>query len=74
MLDVGCGSGILSFLLAKKVPKSCQLYGIDINQQAVTTANINAARLKIDNFKAIEMSITSKTDYPMFATREKLPL
>lgn len=58
ILDVGTGSGILSFLLAKRASNNCKLIGIDINAQAVFTANMNASRLKINSFKALEFSIT----------------
>jgi ribosomal protein L11 methylase PrmA len=44
-IDVGCGSGVLSFILAKKMKKSSKIVGIDINENAVLTANINASRL-----------------------------
>jgi len=73
IMDVGCGSGILSFLLAKRVSKNCKLVGIDVNPQAVMTANMNAARLKIDNFKALELSITGERDYSMFAITNDIP-
>jgi 2-polyprenyl-3-methyl-5-hydroxy-6-metoxy-1,4-benzoquinol methylase len=44
MLDIGCGSGILSFLFARQFRKS-RVCAIDKNPDAVRTCNINAARL-----------------------------
>jgi release factor glutamine methyltransferase len=73
IIDMGCGSGILSFLLAKKAKKTCKIIGVDINPNAVLSANINASKLKIDNFKAIEWNIMKHQDYGMFALTSSLP-
>ncbi len=48
MLDIGCGSGILSFLFAKKSKKS-RIIAVDSNPDAVKTTNINAAKLNFSN-------------------------
>ena len=42
ILDLGCGSGILSFL-CKKSFKKAKIVGFDSNKFAVDTTNINAA-------------------------------
>ena len=52
VLDLGCGSGILSFLFAKNHKKS-KIVAIDKNLNAVKTTNINAARLGFTNVEAI---------------------
>jgi len=44
MLDIGCGSGVLSFLFAKANKKS-KIFAFDKNEDAVKTCNLNAARL-----------------------------
>jgi methylase of polypeptide subunit release factors len=44
VLDVGCGSGVLSYLFAKQFKKS-KIFGLDNNPDAVRTCNLNAARL-----------------------------
>jgi len=41
ILDIGSGSGVLSFLCAKAFKKA-KIYGFDINQTAVDTYNVNA--------------------------------
>jgi methylase of polypeptide subunit release factors len=51
VLDIGCGSGILSFLFAKSQKKS-QIYAIDKNPDAVKTTNLNAARIGMKNIEA----------------------
>ncbi len=42
VLDLGCGSGILSFLSKKSFKKS-KIVAFDISKAAVDTTNINAA-------------------------------
>jgi methylase of polypeptide subunit release factors len=44
LLDIGCGSGILSFLFAKQFKKG-KVVALDKNPDAVRTCNLNAARL-----------------------------
>ncbi|MEP7704526.1 methyltransferase [Paraglaciecola sp. 25GB23A] len=41
VLDIGTGSGLLAVMLAQKTTYSCQLYGIDIDPDAVKQAKIN---------------------------------
>jgi len=48
MLDIGCGSGVLSFLFAKQFKKS-KVTAIDSNPDAVRTCNLNAARMELRN-------------------------
>lgn len=43
VLDVGCGSGVLSLMLAQKARSDCQFLGIDVDEQAVQQAKGNAA-------------------------------
>lgn len=51
ILDIGSGSGILSFLCAKTF-KNAKIIGFDINPAAVDTYNINAASNNIENVSA----------------------
>ncbi|XP_063971123.1 S-adenosylmethionine-dependent methyltransferase Rv2258c-like [Lytechinus pictus] len=48
MMDVGCGAGIATRLLAQKFPKS-QFVGIDIGQTNVDTAKEEASHLGLKN-------------------------
>jgi SAM-dependent methyltransferase len=59
VLDVGCGSGILSYLFAKNQKKS-HIYAIDKNPDAVKTTNINAARLNMRNIEAFEFDVKNQ--------------
>ena len=67
ILDVGCGTGILSFLLSVK----CELksiYGIDLNPKAIECTRLNSQLLDLQsNIKAEKMDIVdcikrNKTD------------
>lgn len=51
-LDLGCGSGILSFLFAKRHKKS-KITAIDKNPDAVKTTNVNAVKLNLSNVEAL---------------------
>ena len=51
-LDIGCGSGVLSYLFAKQFKKS-RIVAVDRNPDAVRTSNLNAARLEYRNFEAV---------------------
>ncbi len=42
ILDIGSGSGVLSFLCAKAF-KNAKIFGFDLNPSAVDTYNINAS-------------------------------
>jgi methylase of polypeptide subunit release factors len=50
-LDIGCGSGVLSYIFAKQFKKS-RVYCLDKNPDAVKTTNLNAARLEYHNVEA----------------------
>ena len=56
ILDAGCGSGNLTFLLAKKVPKG-NVIGIDSSESMIRTAKKNA-----DRTKCAESGISSVRD------------
>ncbi|MBI5046849.1 methyltransferase [Candidatus Micrarchaeota archaeon] len=50
ILEIGCGSGIISLAVAKSNKKN-QVLGVDINGEAVRCARENAKRNKINNTK-----------------------
>lgn len=52
--DVGCGSGILSFAIAKLF--SCPVFATDISAQAIETMQQNAARNNVNNIHAYQAS------------------
>ena len=55
-MDIGTGSGILSFLLAKNFKKA-KIYGFDNNKDAVNTFNINASSLGLKNAQAFDFNV-----------------
>ena len=50
-LDVGCGTGISTFELAKRIKDNGTIYGIDISQFMIDQAEKNAERLGFLNIK-----------------------
>lgn len=48
LLDIGCGNGIISLLLAKAYPK-CHIHGIDIQENLLKQAKSNAKLNKLNN-------------------------
>ncbi|KAI9129197.1 class I SAM-dependent methyltransferase [Acaryochloris sp. CCMEE 5410] len=48
VMDVGCGSGRALNEMAKLFPKS-QFFGYDLSEEAITTANMQAQSLGLDN-------------------------
>ena len=60
-MDIGCGSGILSFLVAKKYKKS-KIIALDKNPDAVETCSVNAASLGLLNIQSINVDILKKED------------
>ncbi len=49
VLDLGSGAGMDCFLAAKKVGKNGKVIGIDMTEEMVETARINARKQKIEN-------------------------
>ncbi|TMK91668.1 MAG: methyltransferase domain-containing protein [Actinobacteria bacterium] len=47
VIDVGCGSGVLSIVAAKL--GAARVYGVDLSQRAVEAAKENARRLGLDH-------------------------
>ena len=48
VLDVGCGSGVLSFVAARLAP-SAFVYGCDVSEESVATARANARSLGLQD-------------------------
>lgn len=53
VLDLGCGAGIDCLLAAKKVGKNGKVIGVDITEEMIKQARVNAKKLKKDNVKFI---------------------
>lgn len=49
VLDIGCGTGITTFALTKKLQGKGKLYGIDISQKMINLARAKAVSLGIHN-------------------------
>lgn len=58
ILDIGSGSGNIAVSLAKNLSDG-DLLSIDISEEALKTAESNAARLNVDNVKFIKADILS---------------
>ena len=71
MLDIGCGSGILSFLFAKKSKKS-HIIALDSNPDAVKTTNINAAKLMLGNVEALQFNVKDQAKFEIMTMEHKL--
>ena len=56
-LDVGCGTGIVSLIIAKQAAKGI---GIDINEKAVANAQRNAETQKIKNLEFFVSNVFEK--------------
>jgi methylase of polypeptide subunit release factors len=62
MLDLGCGSGILSFLFAKH-NKKWAISALDNNPAAISTTNINASKLNLSNIHAFEFDLLEEDKF-----------
>lgn len=71
-LDLGCGSGVLSFLFSKLFKKS-RVCAIDNNPDAVKTCNINAARLNYRNVEAVLFDLKQQKDFELKTMEYKFP-
>ena len=54
ILDIGCGSGIISIILALEMPKS-NVLGVDISKVALDVSNRNKEILKARNLSLIHI-------------------
>jgi methylase of polypeptide subunit release factors len=62
ILDLGCGSGILSFL-CKKSFKKAKVVAFDCNKAAVDTTNVNAAEHHFDDITAYQFDLTKSSEF-----------
>ncbi len=60
-MDLGCGSGVLSYMLAKKY-KACKIIAMDSNKHAVETCQVNAASFNLNNIETMQADITKLED------------
>eukprot|EP01031_Cornospumella_fuschlensis_P031966 gene31966-38652_t len=68
VLDIGCGSGSLLLALLNEAPRDCecqQVYGvgIDINEDDLAMARLNAARLQLSNTSTGIASVFLNKDF-----------
>jgi len=65
VLDVGCGYGIISIILAKIT--NCNVDGIDVNRRAIHLADMNMQKNKVQNVSFYESdcygSVSNKYNY-----------
>lgn len=68
ILDIGTGSGLLAIMLAQKALDSCLIDGIDIDETAISQANINAQKcpwanqLTFEHISLQQLSFTAGYD------------
>ena len=62
ILDIGCGSGVLSFLCRKSFKKA-KIIGVDCNSAAVDTTNINAAQHHYDDTTAFQFDVRKVAEF-----------
>ena len=65
ILEIGCGSGIISLICAREGGKETQVRGVDINPEAVECAKANAKRNNI-NAEFIESNLFEKVPKTKF--------
>ena len=56
MFDLGCGSGILSYLFAK-YHKTAKIAALDKNPDAIETTNVNAVKMGMQNIEALQFDL-----------------
>jgi ubiquinone/menaquinone biosynthesis C-methylase UbiE len=64
VLDIGCGTGITTFALAKKLQGSGKVYGIDISQKMIDLAKAKAVSLGINNVE-FRKGDAEQLDFPV---------
>lgn len=70
---MGCGSGVLSFIIAKHY-KSAKVCAVDNNKYAVETCQVNAATFNLKNIEAFQHDITKIDDLEHNFRSHKCPL
>lgn len=62
VLDIGTGSGILSYLFGK-VHRKVHILGIDINPDAIRTFEVNSRSLKLSNLSCFEFDVSHQKKF-----------
>lgn len=63
ILEVGTGSGVLSYILSKYVDKEQKIHALDINSDAMNTVTMNSNILNLqDKILPVEMDFTALAD------------
>ncbi|MFT6801955.1 MAG: tRNA1Val (adenine37-N6)-methyltransferase [Salibacteraceae bacterium] len=55
VLEIGCGSGVISLMLAQRNPK-CNFTGIDLSKEAVELSNANASKFPFETIFEFQQS------------------
>mgnify|MGYP000101841677 CR=1 FL=1 len=77
VLDIGTGTGILSFILQKFLDKDEVIHAVDLNDEAIKTASMNRSilnceqNIKTHNFDIRMMSKFSDSQLDLFLKKEK---
>lgn len=73
VLDIGCGTGLVSIMLAQRYPFAI-IKGIDIDYQAINQAKANAAISPWSDRISFEISDARLTDTPFLRKNHMTPL
>lgn len=66
VLDVGCGSGAVSFELAKRVGSEGKVIGADLDQIKIELANDEASQLGVSNVEFCSFDIRDHNEFDKF--------
>jgi arsenite methyltransferase len=59
VIDLGCGAGFDAFLAARKVGEKGRVVGVDMNEDMLSKARLNASKASITNVEFVKSKITA---------------
>lgn len=65
IVEIGCGSGIISIMLAKFFPNA-KIYALDISLDALEVAKLNAKTLHVKNIEFLQSDLLSNLELEKF--------
>lgn len=65
IVEIGCGSGIISIMLSKLVPNA-KIYALDISLDALEVAKINAKALHVKNIEFLQSNLLGNLELEKF--------